>query len=85
MESKSGHYGRLALMAALSFASMYVLMYAMVDSIGNVYMSFNQAYMAALMTAPMVAIELALMGSVFPASATFAGASSRARKPRSAR
>jgi len=25
------HYGRLLLMAALSFVSMYVLMYAMVD------------------------------------------------------
>lgn len=30
------HYVRLLLMGVLSFASMYVLMYAMVDSLENV-------------------------------------------------
>ncbi|WP_246022787.1 DUF305 domain-containing protein [Cognatilysobacter terrigena] len=59
------HYRRLALMALVSFAVMYVLMYAMVDSIGSVYMSSNQVYMAGLMAAPMVAIELALMGMMY--------------------
>jgi len=60
-----GHYGRLAFMAALSFAAMYVLMYAMVDIFANVYMNFNQVYMAALMTAPMVIIEVVLMGAMY--------------------
>ena len=60
------HYGRLLLMIALSFASMYVLMYAMVDRLSNVYASLNQVYMAGLMTAPMVVIELALMGAMYP-------------------
>jgi hypothetical protein len=55
------HYGRLLLMAGLSFISMYVLMYAMVDTTANVYLNFNQAYMAGLMTAPMVIIELVLI------------------------
>ena len=59
------HYGRLLLMVILSFISMYVLMYAMVDTFANVYMSFNQFYMAGLMTAPMVIIELALMGAMY--------------------
>ena len=59
------HYGRLALMAFASFASMYVLMYAMVDNIANVYPNVNQLYMAALMTAPMVVIEIAMMGRVY--------------------
>jgi len=45
------HYGRLAAMGALSFVAMYVLMYAMVDSIDHVYNNFNQVYMAGLMTA----------------------------------
>ena len=36
-------------------------MYAMVNTIGNVYNNFNQFYMAGLMTAPMVIIELAVM------------------------
>lgn len=59
------HYGRLLLMVVLSFVSMYVLMYAMVDTFANVYASFNQFYMAGLMTAPMVIIELALMGAMY--------------------
>jgi hypothetical protein len=58
-------YPRLAVMAALSFVSMYVLMYAMVDRLANVYPNLNQAYMAGLMTAPMVIIELSLMGSMY--------------------
>jgi hypothetical protein len=59
------HYGRLVAMSALSFVSMYVLMYAMVDSASSVYNNFNQFYMAALMTAPMILIELWLMRSMF--------------------
>lgn len=59
------HYGRLLLMAVLSFVSMYVLMYAMVNTFANVYASLNQFYMAGLMAAPMVVIELALMGAMY--------------------
>jgi uncharacterized protein (DUF305 family) len=59
------HYLRLLLMGLLSFAAMYVLMYAMVDSPGNVYANVNQVYMAGLMTAPMIVIELLLMGSMY--------------------
>lgn len=59
-------YTRLAAMAGLSFLSMYVLMYAMVDVVANVLSNLNQAYMAGLMTAPMVLIELALMGGMYP-------------------
>lgn len=59
------HYGRLFAMAVLSFISMYVLMYSMVDRLENVFPSFNQFYMAALMTAPMIIIELALMSAMY--------------------
>ena len=59
------HYVHLAIMTVLSFISMYVLMYAMVDRFANVYSNLNQFYMAGLMTAPMVLIELALMGSMY--------------------
>lgn len=58
------HDGRLLLMAGLSFLSMYVFMYAMVNALENVYPNFNQTYMAGLMTAPMVIIEIALMGAM---------------------
>ena len=59
------HYVHLAIMTVLSFISMYVLMYAMVDRFANVYSNRNQFYMAGLMTASMVLIELALMGSMY--------------------
>lgn len=53
-------------MALLSFLAMFVLMYAMVDRAENALPNLNQAYMAALMTAPMVLIELALMRRMYP-------------------
>jgi uncharacterized protein (DUF305 family) len=59
-------YSRLAFMALLSFLAMYALMYAMVDVFGNVYHNLNQVYMAGLMAAPMVVLELLLMGSMYP-------------------
>lgn len=61
----NGHYGRLLVMLALSFASMYVLMYAMVDALDNVLPNLNQFYMAGLMAAPMGIIELLLMRSMY--------------------
>lgn len=66
MKSNTNHYTRLALMILISFAAMYVLMYAMVDVVGNAIPNANQAYMAGLMTAPMLVIELLLMGSMYP-------------------
>lgn len=53
-------------MALASFAAMYVLMYAMVDRFANVFGNVNQAYMAGLMAAPMVVIELLLMRHMYP-------------------
>lgn len=59
------HYGRLALMVGLSFLAMYVLMYAMVDRFDNVYNNINQFYMAGLMAAPMLVLELVLMAGMY--------------------
>jgi hypothetical protein len=56
-----GHYGRLLVMIGLSFITMYALMYAMVDTFDNVYANWNQFYMAGLMAAAMLLIELAVM------------------------
>ena len=53
-------------MMALSFVAMYALMYAMVDQWANVYNNINQFYMAGLMAAPMLLIELWLMSSMYP-------------------
>lgn len=60
------HYSRLLAMMALSFLAMYGLMYAMVDRLGNVFNSVNQVYMAGLMAASMLIIELLLMGGMYP-------------------
>lgn len=62
---KNTHYRRLFLMIVLSFITMYILMYSMVNSIDNVYMNFNQVYMAGLMASPMALIELALMRAMY--------------------
>lgn len=59
-------YMHLGVMIVLSFISMYVLMYAMVNAFGNVFNSLNQFYMAGLMTAPMVIIEMVVMRMMYP-------------------
>lgn len=58
-------YRKLAFMSLLAFVSMFILMYAMVDSLPNVFANVNQFYMAGLMAAPMVVIELLLMGMMY--------------------
>lgn len=64
--SGGGHYVKFAWMVGLMFVAMYALMYAMVDRFANVYNSLNQFYMAALMTAAMVLIELVVMAGMYP-------------------
>lgn len=58
-------YIKLAVMTALSFALMYILMYAMVDRFSNVIPNVNQIYMAGLMTMPMVILELIIMRGMY--------------------
>lgn len=60
------NYTRLALMFVLHLIAMYILMYAMVDILANVHPNHNQLYMAALMAAPMLILELMIMGSMYP-------------------
>lgn len=65
--SKNGgmHYRHLLVMTLLSFASMYVLMYAMVDIFSNIVPNVNQFFMAGLMSMPMVIIELVVMRAMY--------------------
>jgi hypothetical protein len=58
-------YVRFLIMAVLSVLFMYILMYAMVDVPGNIYLNFNQLYMAVFMAVPMVALEFSLMGMMY--------------------
>ena len=64
-EDMKSMYLNLSIMAVLSFISMFVFMYMMVDSFANVYPSLNQFYMAGLMTAPMIVIEIFVMWSMY--------------------
>ncbi|HKX76475.1 MAG TPA: DUF305 domain-containing protein [Acidimicrobiia bacterium] len=59
------HYWHLAVMAVLMYVAMYWLMYAMVDQLDNVVSNVNQFYMAGLMTAVMIPIELSVMRSMY--------------------
>jgi uncharacterized protein (DUF305 family) len=70
MEIQKGHYRRLLVMTVVSFVAMYILMYAMTDRLANVYANFNQFYMAGLMTAAMVIIELLVMSGMYPKKRT---------------
>jgi hypothetical protein len=60
------NYSRLLFMFVLHLVAMYVLMYAMVDIFANIHPNHNQFYMATLMAAPMVILELLIMGSMYP-------------------
>lgn len=65
MNMKHMSTNRLLVMAAIHFALMYALMYAMVNVFSNIFPSLNQIYMAGLMTAPMLILEVILMGSMY--------------------
>ncbi len=61
----SMQYQKLAWMVVISFIAMFILMYSMVDKMSNVIINVNQFYMAGLMTAPMIIIEIILMRSMY--------------------
>jgi uncharacterized protein (DUF305 family) len=61
----TNHYPRLYVMVVFSFVAMYALMFAMVDEPNNLFNSLNQVYMAGLMTAAMVIIELVVMRAMY--------------------
>jgi hypothetical protein len=55
----------LLLMGGIHFVLMFVLMYSMVDRFENIFVNFNQVYMAAIMTSPMLLLEIWLMGHMY--------------------
>jgi len=65
MQGNGNPYKKLLNMLLLSFFSMYILMYAMVNSLTNVFPNINQFYMTGLMTMSMMIIELVLMGKMY--------------------
>lgn len=56
---------KLAIMTIVSFIAMYFLMYQMVNSSRELYLSINQIWMAGSMATAMVAIELVVMTDMY--------------------
>ena len=56
---------KLGIMTVVSFLAMYFLMYSMVNSGEDLYLSVNQVWMAGSMATAMVAIELIVMAEMY--------------------
>ena len=65
MQSHQSHYRILALNLALSGVIMYLVMFAMIDGLGEFYNNLNMFYMTLMMVAPMGALMLLMMGSMY--------------------
>ena len=61
----SGQYAKLGLNLALSALVMYLVMFAMIDTIGEFYNNLNMLYMTLMMIAPMGALMLLMMGAMY--------------------
>ena len=61
-------YKRFAVMAIVMFFAMYFIMYAMIDGLHNLILNINNLYMALLMTAAMLLIELLIMKVMYASS-----------------
>jgi uncharacterized protein (DUF305 family) len=59
------HYRMLAINLVLSGLVMYLVMFTMIDGLDDFYNNANMAYMTAMMVAPMGALMLLTMGSMY--------------------
>lgn len=64
-EHAQSPYGNLIWMGVLHVPVMYFIMFAMVDTWGDVYQNLNTFYMALMMAAPMVAFMPFLMREMY--------------------
>ncbi|MES2225753.1 MAG: DUF305 domain-containing protein [Patescibacteria group bacterium] len=65
MNMKDASYSKLALMVGLHVVAMFVLMFAMVNVFANAVPNINFLYMGIMMTAPMLILEMLLMGMMY--------------------
>ncbi|WEX75786.1 DUF305 domain-containing protein [Sinorhizobium numidicum] len=59
------HYGNLAINLVISLVLMYLVMFTMIDGLGDFYNNLNTFYMALMMVAPMAILMLLMMGSMY--------------------
>ncbi|HMG47858.1 MAG TPA: DUF305 domain-containing protein [Allosphingosinicella sp.] len=58
-------YIRLGINLALSAVLMFLVMYAMIDGVGDFYLNIDMAYMALMMVAPMGVLMLLIMPHMY--------------------
>ncbi len=58
-------YKKLAIVVSINTVLMFLLTYANLDSWDHFYANINRVYMALIMVAPMVAVMLMVMGSMY--------------------
>ncbi|MEX2581416.1 MAG: DUF305 domain-containing protein [Verrucomicrobiales bacterium] len=66
---KGKAYLKFGIMLALSFVSMYAVMFLNADRLEHVMLSYTRTYMTALMIAPMAVIMLGMMWSMYESKA----------------
>jgi FtsH-binding integral membrane protein len=66
LESKNKHYAKFALIMAVSFMLMYLIMFLNVAEFSHIYNSITRFYMTPLMIAVMTASMLLFMWKMYP-------------------
>lgn len=59
-------YRNLAVMGGIHLVIMYLVMFAMIDTIGDFVNNLNMLYMALMMAAPMILIMPLMMSKMYP-------------------
>jgi uncharacterized protein (DUF305 family) len=59
------HYAKLGFNLAASTIVMYLVMFSMIDGLGDFYNNLNMFYMALMMVAPMAILMLLMMGAMY--------------------
>lgn len=62
---KGTAYRNFAIEMAIDFTIMYFVMYTMIDTVDHLYLNVNNVYMTLMMVAPMGAVMLVSMRSMF--------------------
>lgn len=66
MKKREYPYRTILAMAIIHFCLMFALMYLMVNKFSDIFLNLNQFYMAAIMTIPMIILELFFMKMMYP-------------------
>jgi hypothetical protein len=59
-------YSKLAITISINAVVMFLITYAMIDTLDHFYPNINRAYMALIMVAPMVVLMLIVMQAMYP-------------------